>query len=769
VIIKSGTVGQPITFGSYPEGCSNQPILSGAQPISGWTLHQENIYVADLEAGENAGKFAFGVNQLFRGNERLPMGRWPNIDNEDGGYATIEAQPTSNSIRDDQLIGSNWDGAIAHIKGMRWYILNREVESQNGQTLVMGANLDCWGGCEEWGYFLNNHINTLDQESEWFYDDVDHKIFMVSNSGIPTDGSIEGSVILKNDGRSWGGIVLGKDLYDPISYVTLENLDVQRWYRHGIATPTNLHPTENHHLIIQNNNISDVDGIGINLATWVWGANDGRESGWRGGYDLTIHGNMIESANHMGINTYARYSTFSDNTIRDVGLIENLGATGMGCSLDASGGSCTEDGDGIRVKVGIAADSGNNNVFSGNRLERIAYNGIDVFGYGNTFEHNVIKQSCYAKGDCGGVRTFGNQDMSNTAVHDLVFTENIIVDTIGNTDGCRSDFDTLFGFGLYFDHYSRNITVEGNTVISSTVHGALFQNATGTVTNNTFYYNGRTYPYAGSQVIVGSAPAAVGTQTGNILYSLNVDARTLSVSALSRLGTSNNNYFFSPYREEHIRSNGDKTLTGWQTYSGKDSSSKEHWFTLNGGDEPLSRIFYNDTPNPKSISLGDVSYIDLDQNPVLRDLTLQPYQSRILLDTTDLAVTMNLLSSEGTIPGNPVTYTISIQNQGAIMASNVRLENPIPVEIVDTNWTASPNTASLVGETRYTWELGDLALGETYTFTVTGRYDASLVANTPLAIRAETSATTPEFILGNNQSIIFVGDFDVIYLPLTLR
>jgi hypothetical protein len=56
-IAHSGTAGNPITFSSYPADCEDQPILSGAQPISGWTAHSTNAYVANLGAGQNAGKF----------------------------------------------------------------------------------------------------------------------------------------------------------------------------------------------------------------------------------------------------------------------------------------------------------------------------------------------------------------------------------------------------------------------------------------------------------------------------------------------------------------------------------------------------------------------------------------------------------------------------------------------------------------------------------------------------------------------------------------
>lgn len=656
-IVKSGAAGLPITFGSYPAGCVNKPILSGAQPIAGWSVYSGNIYVATLNAGANAGKFGYGINQLFRDSTRLTMGRWPNIGAADGGYATIEASPAANQITDNQLPALNWAGAVAHIRGMRWYILNRQVMARAGQTLTLGSNTDCWGGnCTGWGYFLNNSLATLDTDGEWYYNSATHQVYLYSTSGAPADGQVEGSVILKNDDRSWGGITLGADLTGQgIAYVTIQNLDVRRWFRSGIATPTNFANYEPHHLVIQSNSISDADAMGINLAAWVYSASDGRPDGWRGGYGLVVSANSIRNVNSMGINLYSRNSTFNNNIIQDVGIIQNLGAAGMGCAFDSGGGSCTEDGDGLRVKVDKTADTGNTNTIQGNHLERIAHNGMDIFGHTNTIKNNVIKQACIAKGDCGGVRTFGRDNLASSPVHDLTFDGNIIVDTLGNTDGCRSDFDALFGFGLYIDNYSRNIAVTGNTIIDSTVHGILFQNSTGTVTGNTLYNNGRTYPYGGAQVYLGSAPASISNHANNILYSLNPTAWTLALSDPTRLGTSNANLFFSPYDPKQISASGDKTLTQWKSFSGKDAASTENWFTLAAGDPPNSTIFYNETGTVKNINLGTMVYKDLSQNLVSGTLTLQPYQSRILVVYGDTSAMPPVVLSIKRAHPNPTT------------------------------------------------------------------------------------------------------------------
>jgi hypothetical protein len=492
-IAKSGTSGKPIRFSSYPANCPDKPIISGSQPIYGWRIYSGKIYVANLTTGANAGNFNYGVNQLFKWSARLPLGRWPNINAGDGGYSTIDRMPSSSQISDNELPGVNWKGAVAHIRGMRWYILNRQVTANWGKTLSLGATNDCWSGnCTGWGYFLNNHLATLDTDGEWYYDKATNQVYLYSNSGLPTDRQVEGSVVFKNDDRSWGGINLGVDSSGQgISYVTIANLNVQRWFRSGIATPTNFANYEPHNLTIQNNNISDVDRMGINLESWVYRAKDGRPDGWRGGYGLTVSGNTITRANSMGINLRSRNSNFTANIIQDIGLIQNLGAAGMGCALNAGGGSCTEDGAGIRVKVDKLADSANTNLIKDNQLTRIAHNGIDIFGHSNTIQNNVIRQACIAKGDCGAIRTFGRNNLASTPVYNVTINNNTIVDTLGNTHGCRSDFDPLFGFGIYIDNFSRNVTVRGNSVTNSTANGILFQNSTGSMTGNMLYNNGK--------------------------------------------------------------------------------------------------------------------------------------------------------------------------------------------------------------------------------------------------------------------------------------
>lgn len=38
------------------------------------------------------------------------MGRWPNLDEDDAGYATIDVQPGAAQFRDGALLTADWRG-----------------------------------------------------------------------------------------------------------------------------------------------------------------------------------------------------------------------------------------------------------------------------------------------------------------------------------------------------------------------------------------------------------------------------------------------------------------------------------------------------------------------------------------------------------------------------------------------------------------------------------------------------------------------------------
>jgi hypothetical protein len=622
-IHASGTANAIISFGAYPEACANRPILSGAQPVVGWTSVGGAVYRANLAAGANAGRFPNGINTAFRGESRLRLGRWPNLNEGDGGFASIDSQAGA-VVADASLPAGNWSGAAAHIRGMRWYILNRNVVSSGPGSLTLNEAPTCWGGnCSGWGYFVNNSLLTLDQDGEWFYDSASRYLYLYSISGPPVDNEIEAAAVLKTDSRNWGLVNLGADYGQPVAYITLDNLEIRRSWRHGVASPTNFAGAENNNILIQNCVIRDVDSVGISLWTWVFNAVAPGQDGWRGGNHIILRANRIERANSFGIDTPSRQTLIESNTIADIGRIENLGQAGLGCGF--SGMNCTEHGDGLRIYTDKPADSGYDFTIRYNRFERTAYNGIDEFGSAALIQNNVFVQTCITKGDCGAVRLFGGNDLASTPVHDVTITGNLILDTIGETTGCRSDFLARFGFGLYIDHYSRSITSTNNVIARSTAAGILYQDSTGQASGN-LLFNNLSEGSWGAQIDVTSGPAALSGLNTNTLVTFSNRAFHVSLDSAGQVSAAGSNrYFHAVMNKPFLIGGAARSFAEWQAL-GKDSGGAA---VLNG-QVPAYELFYNDGGNPKTIALIR-PYRDLNGSPVVGSLTLAAYSGQVLI------------------------------------------------------------------------------------------------------------------------------------------
>ena len=639
----AGGPGNLITYGSYPTGCANRPVLSGALPIVGWSVDSGSVYVADLSAGANSGLFLLGISQLFRDEERLPCGRWPNLD---AGYAFVDSVPAGNQLTDADLPADSWVGAVLRIKTERWLLVNRDVVGTAGSTLTLNEAVTCRGGtCAGWGYFLQNHPAALDEDGEWSYDAATNRVYLFSASGPPS--GITGSVILGDDPGHHGGVMIQANA----AHAVVENLAITQWYANGVGAQASMRDDVYHHVTVRDCEITDVDAAAVRLSTWVWSALNGRE-GLRGGRNMAFLRNRIDGANHFGITGYYSDSLIEDNEISDIGLIANLNPTGMGCGT--TGASCTENGDGVRIRTYLVEDSGHHNQVRLNRISRTGYNAVDVFGPYTAVEYNHIVEPCFSKGDCGGVRTFGNDSLAATRVHDITLQSNIIVDSVGNVDGVKIDYRQPFGMGLYIDHYSRDVASIGNTILNSTFTGLLYQNSSGAITGNTMHNNANGIYYAGQVNLAGSV-TEVSSMTGNVLYGLAENAWTLSLDGGSLL-SSDSNYFFHPYVPMQITTGGwagRKTFTEWQTWSGQDSSSEDNWFILTLGDAPRSKVFINPTGDPVVLSLEPRKYLDLDQTLVSISLTLAPFSSRVLIDDGP----SNNIFADGFESGDPSAWS----------------------------------------------------------------------------------------------------------------
>jgi hypothetical protein len=733
VISHSGNEGAPILFGAYPDGCANPPVLSGSKPVGGWSLYTGSIYVATLPTTD----FPLGLNQLFRNGARLRLGRWPNPDAGNGGYSFVDGHSAgSNQISDNELPGGiDWTGAIIHIKNIRWSMLDRQVTASSGTSLTLNTGLSClissWGTCAGWGYFINNHLATLDQEGEWYYDAAAHKVYLYSSSA-PTN--IEGSVILEDASTlRHGGLMLSDG--SATAYVVVENLVIQNWFNHGISTPGSMNQDIYHHITVRNVTIKDVDSAGIWLSSWLERPFDGRK-GLRGGHHLTFENNIIDGANAFGISGYFAESTFTGNTIRNIALIANLGKSGMSCGITT--GECTENGDGLRIRLYDVRDSGFGNRLQNNHFEKIGYNGVDVFGPETTLEENFITQACFSKADCGGVRVFGETSLAATSVYNVHLLNNLIVDIPGNVDGCEAS-RKAFGMGIYIDNYSRDVQTRGNTVIDTTISGILYQRSSGQIADNTIY-NASTGTEYSAQLDLGSDETRV-TVSGNKLFGLNNEAWTLYARSLSNFVASDHNYLFHPYVNKHIAFGPSWTrysFAGWKSFSGLESNSKTNWYTQAAGETPRSRILYNESLTVKTFDLGTRQYLDLNQNVVVGTVTLAPFTSLILVDNGAVGLQLASLAPSMWGVDAPADFSLNVRGNGFTNGSVVR-------------WNGSNRPTTYINSTSLTASIPAA--------------DVSAVAEVPITVydASGNPTETPPLIFHVTAHV------ERVYLPMTSR
>jgi hypothetical protein len=200
---------------------------------------------------------------------------------------------------------------------------------------------------------------------------------------------------------------------------------------------------------------------------------------------------------------------------------------------------------------------------------------------------------------------------------------------VGESRGCRSDFATPLGFGLYFDNFSRDLTVQDNVISGSTIVGLLFQNSSGTASGNLLYANSAPGSWGAALNIVGSVTRV--TLAANVLFSESPRERTLALEGHSQLLASDANVFFSPYAAASIVDGGTpRTLASWRAASGFDGTSLEQWYSDPWESPRRSALFVNPGGAPLSVPLTG-AWFDVRHQGAGATLQLAPFSGEVLL------------------------------------------------------------------------------------------------------------------------------------------
>ncbi len=533
-ISKSGLPQLPIVISAYGEG--KLPSINGFAALTKWNLNKNGVYESIETLDDSV------LNMVTLNNAEYPMGRYPNSNAANKGWLIIDSHSSNNSITDNTLaMVPEWTGGEAVIRKNHYVTDRNIITSQKGNTLFLKSGTQ-YAASDGFGYFIQNHIGTLDQFGEWYYDPKTKKLNVYFGDRLPSAYKVRAANINTL-------VTVRKQQYIVFENLSFEGADVRGF---------DLYYSQN--ISIKNCDISysGMDAI------------DGFNSG-----NLLVENCKISNSNNNALDLIG---TCNDSQIKN-NVIKNSGIyAGMA-------GNTSHSYSGINI-------NGDNNLIAYNEVDSSGYIGIRFAGNSVTVKNNYVNFFCFIKDDGGGIYT-GNTT-PEIARYAQIIERNIILNGIGAKEGTSTI--TLQASGIYLDDNSANVQVIGNTVAYSNKAGILLHNS-----HDIFLWNNTSYDNA-TQLIVLKDAASEGlvrnnTIRNNIFFSANptqLNASFLTnANDINLFGNIDSNYYSRPLDDNVIISTSyvDKTLgkiniyydlEGWKSRYEKDITSKKSLLKLEG-------------------------------------------------------------------------------------------------------------------------------------------------------------------------------------------
>lgn len=517
---SNGSAAQPIVIGSYGTGAL--PVISGSMNVTGWTIHQGNIWKAPV---------AQAVKYVHVGNDLMTLARYPNT-----GWLRVNTastmQLTSTNITQPS---GHWNGAELVLRSTNWCYENTVVSNHTNNSLQFPAIVYNPGNYG-WGFFLQNKLSELDSPGEWYHDAANGMLyFHAPNNADPNGLQVRASVYESGIEVAWlkQYITIREidfrhqryaGVYNTGAYVNVTNCNFERSY-FGIRTYANHSNYSNNtvrhtyasgmgildnNTTVENNVVEDI-ALKAGLGESFWGYYGMYVSGTSN----VVRGNRISRTGNSAI-FLGGSPLVEKNLITDVLMTVNDG-----------GGIYWDSADGAVIQDNIISDVGGN-------IESVAMD----------YSINVpLGMGIY----------FGNAE-----IHNIVVRRN-------TAHGCSSA-------GIHVDHtmVSSGIEVRDNVLYDNDIQLSITDQSN---TNGP----GATAPY--------HVPNFNDIYTGNTLYCLTKEQRCVQQyhvhgANLVDFGTFSNNRYFNPFNELSIKvinAQGgyvkDYTLERWRSERGEDMGS----------------------------------------------------------------------------------------------------------------------------------------------------------------------------------------------------
>ncbi|WP_460985479.1 NPCBM/NEW2 domain-containing protein [Spirosoma fluminis] len=602
-IRQSGNAGNPIIIDAY--GSGNKPVLAGSVPVTNWTSLGNNTWQADCPSCGSR------VTGLYLNNSILPLGRYPNLNAANKGYLTIQSHAGKSQITSQQGLPANFTGGEVVIRPVQWILNRATITQQSGNTLSISYDSG-YEPANNWGYFIQNHPATLDQNGEWYYNAGSKKIQLYSDQN-PNGQSITATAYGE-------GVSLSN-----VNYVTVRNVQITQTLNTGLAV------TNSSNLVFSGVEITRSGEDGVVIAG--------------SGNNVLMENGLIEDVNNNGftIQTYQNF-TFRGNIVRRIGLVPGQGKSGDG-TYTGFQSACTA-----------------NTLIENNVVDNIGYNAVN-FSNSTVLQRNIISNYCLTKSDGGGLYIWnGNKQPMNG----IRISSNVVYNGIGSPEGTPGG--TYSGAnGIYLDDCTTNIEVTDNSVFNCRGLGIYLHGSSNVrVTGNTVYNNGE------GQLAITDIPGACSPRDNivlnNVLVSRTADQFVNKYEShqndLSSYGQFDNNVYARPSSDAQkifiVYNNGSGivgesiSLANWQSRYGKDPNSKNSPATFTASQNPDDNIklVYNTTGNPVQTSVSG-PFQDVRTGTVYNgQVSIPAFSSMVLVKQTGQTPTAPLRDPEN--PANTV-------------------------------------------------------------------------------------------------------------------
>jgi parallel beta-helix repeat protein len=429
-IRQGGTEGKPVIIGAYGSGA--KPFLNGSVVVANWTNKGGNIWEADCAQCKDS------VTGVYRDRYSLPLGRYPNAGDEVKGYLKILSHNGSGQFTGQQAASHNWVGGEAVVRTNDWIIDKSRISAQDGNKYTLASNTS-YEIRDNWGYFIQDHPGTLDQNGEWYYDRANKKLLLYSSSADPNKHLIEATAF-------------SRCINVYASFVTVQDL------RMGQSLNIGVYGRNSSNLGVIHCDISNMgeDAVVINGS----------------GANLTLKGNNIDHVNNDGI-YITGYSSFvcQGNTLKNIGTEEGRGKSNNGQYMGLE-----------YIYTGTDGAS----VIKNNELDSIGYIGIDFNSSNISVEENAIGDFDLVKNDGGAIDTYNGKNHTDRKNQKII--SNIIYNAKGANAGTPDSFTGATG--IYLDAGSENVEIRNNTVFNCTGSGIFLHGSNNVlVDGNTSYDN----------------------------------------------------------------------------------------------------------------------------------------------------------------------------------------------------------------------------------------------------------------------------------------